>query len=99
MLIVPYAHNSPIANGAVGAGKRVFTLALPRSNNRPHITQRSEDEAMIAAAKLCQTHGVRIEKVWFEDGEHDELGLYRMWYIIAAPETRAERRRRIRGMH
>jgi hypothetical protein len=44
MLLNPsnYAHNSPIAYAAVGAGKKVFTLALPRSNRRPEITAASE---------------------------------------------------------
>lgn len=85
-LIVPSrlvdGHNSPLANGAVGDGKKVFTLALPRSVRKPEITERSEKTAQFAAAKLCQTKSLRIEKVWFEDGEHGDHGLYRRWYMI-----------------
>lgn len=82
MLELPFAHNSAIANGAVGAGKKVFTLALPRSRRRPEITDKSEGQARLAAAKLCQQTGLSIEKVWFEDGEHPDHGLYRRWYMI-----------------
>lgn len=89
-----YAHYSPRASARMGEGRRIFTLALPRSENRPHITAKSEATARFAAAKLCQAKGLRIENVWFEDGMHDDLGMYRMWYIEAAPVTRADRRRR-----
>jgi hypothetical protein len=81
-LILPFAHNSSMANGAVGAGKTVFTLALPRSNRKPEVNKKSELSAQFAAARLVQTKGVSIEKVWFEDGEHPDHGLYRRWYMI-----------------
>lgn len=75
-------HYSSMASGAVGDGKRVFTLALPRSDIRTEVNAKSELTAQFAAAKLCQTKGIRIEKVWFEDGEHDDWGKYRRWYMI-----------------
>jgi hypothetical protein len=85
-LLVPehlaFGHNSPLANGAVGDGKRVFTLALPRSERKPEVTEKSEQTARFAAARLCQKEGLRIEKVWFEDGMHDDFGMYRRWYMI-----------------
>lgn len=77
-----FGHYSSLASGAVGDGKKVFTLALPRSIRNPEVTRRSEMTAQFAAAKLCQTKGLRIEKVWFEDGEHDDWGFYRRWYMI-----------------
>jgi hypothetical protein len=77
-----YSHFSARAASAVQAGSRVYTLALPRSNNRAHITEQSEIEARVAAAKLCQMNGVQLLDVWFEDGEHPDWGLYRMFYII-----------------
>jgi hypothetical protein len=76
------SHNSPLANGAVGDGKQVFTLALPRSVRDPQVTARSEATAQFAAARLCQEKGLRIEKVWFEDGMHEMWGMYRRWYMI-----------------
>jgi hypothetical protein len=81
MLETPYT-NDPRANAAVADGKKVFTLALPRSVNRPWITDKSEHEARTAAAKLCQRKGLRIEHVWFKDGMHPELGMYRRWYMV-----------------
>lgn len=84
-LILPngdYGHVSTLANGAMGDGKKVFTLALKRSDLKPEVNQRSEAMAQFAAAKLVQTKGLRIEKVWFEDGEHPDHGKYRRWYMI-----------------
>ena len=78
-----FAHYSPRATAAFDAGSNVFTVALPRSNNRPWITAQSEREAQIGAAKFCQRKGLRVLDAWFEDGEHPDHGLYRRWYVIA----------------
>jgi hypothetical protein len=84
-LILPdgeYGHYSSLASGAVGDGKRIFTLALSRSDRKPEVNARSEMTAQFAAAKICQQQQVRIEKVWFEDGEHPDFGKYRRWYMM-----------------
>jgi hypothetical protein len=78
-----FSHYSARAAAAMQAGSRVFTLALPRSSNRPWITAQSEREARQAAAKLCQRQGLCVADVWFEDGEHPDWGMYRRWYVIA----------------
>ena len=98
-LLVPdiFGHFSPRAASAMSEGKKVFTLALPRSENRPHITARSEATAQFAAAKLCDTKDLQIEHVWHEDGMHDDWGMYRRWYVVAAPATRATKRKRLQG--
>jgi hypothetical protein len=81
MLETPYTLDQR-ANAAVADGKKVFTLALPRSENRPWITEQSEAEARQAAARLCATKGLRIENVWFQDGMHPDHGMYRRWYMV-----------------
>lgn len=79
---ITFSHMSERAAAVISNGGRVFNLALPRSNRNPLVTEQSEGAARMAAAKLCQQHGMRILDVWKEFGEHDDWGLYTMYYIV-----------------
>jgi hypothetical protein len=67
---------------------KLWQLCVRRSDRRILVNPDHEAAAQIAAAKLCQQHGLRLIDVWTESGEDYYAGYYKMFFIVTVPNTR-----------
>lgn len=90
-----FTHTSARAEAVIANGGRIFEVALPRSDINVSMNMRTEFASRQACAKMCAERGMRLLDVWFEDGESDDYGKYRIWYVIVEDDVKRRARRRV----